>query len=163
MVSSLTNAKSWAESEFSDAQLSDKRRTKRLVKLATDLAHRPSGTLPGAVNDLKDVKAAHKFFSTPEVSYDEMIAPHLYEVFERCIARNTDFIVRASRPRALANADKSIFGAVAKAPVPGALPAPSAGHPPLLFTCLQSAFPVEFSMQNACVSSLLLQTSGRVE
>lgn len=246
MASSLTHAPVWAQEEFSKADLSDGRRTKRLVKAAAALAQRPSGTLPGAIKDIKDVKAAYKFFSNPEVTYDRVIAPHfqhtqsqtalpgeyllvedgstldftthwaakglgrigndggrglnlhstlalrimhwqlnqpivdilglwsqhvwertgpsrrgweskrqrlerpreselwaqaltatngppagarwtyiadresdIYEVFEHCTDRAADFIVRASRPRALADDDQSIFGAAAAAPLLG--------------------------------------------
>lgn len=246
MAGSLTNATSWAENEFSGARLSDSRRTKRLVMIASDLAKRPSGTLPGAIKEIKDIKGAYKFLSSPEVSYDKIIAPHLqhtqaqtgepgeylliedgssldftthwaakglgrigdnggrglnlhstlalrvvrwmdnrpvvdilgiwgqqvwertgpsrrgteskrerllrpresqlwaqdltassgppndtrwtyiadresdiYEAFERCTSRATDFIIRASRPRALADAGQSIFEAAANAPLLG--------------------------------------------
>ena len=53
MLSCLTDAAVWAQEESADAQLSDKRRTERLVKIATDLAIRPSGTMPAAIKDIK--------------------------------------------------------------------------------------------------------------
>jgi hypothetical protein len=76
MHSSLTTATEWAEREFSSAQLNDKRRTKRLVKTAAFLAERPSGLIPDAMKDLKDIKGAYDFFSHPEVTYEKIIRPH---------------------------------------------------------------------------------------
>jgi hypothetical protein len=39
----------------------------------------------------------------------------IYEVFERCVARRLDYIVRANQPRALSKEDGSVFDAVAQA------------------------------------------------
>ncbi|HUT56413.1 MAG TPA: transposase DNA-binding-containing protein, partial [Phycisphaerae bacterium] len=36
----------------------------------------PSGTLPSAITDLKDIKAAYRFLSNPDVSYEQVIQPH---------------------------------------------------------------------------------------
>jgi len=77
MPSSLTTATIWAEREFSGAQLGDKRRTGRLVKTAALLAERPSGSIPDAIKDLKDVKGAYDFFTHPEITYEKIIQPHL--------------------------------------------------------------------------------------
>jgi hypothetical protein len=43
----------------------------------------------------------------------------IYEVFEKCLAHKLDWVVRAKEPRALADADGSIFSVVAAAPVLG--------------------------------------------
>src|SRR4029077_15360117 len=53
----------WAEHEFASAQLGDRRRTHRLVKIATRLVERPGGTLPQAMPDWKETKAAYRFFT----------------------------------------------------------------------------------------------------
>lgn len=43
----------------------------------------------------------------------------IYEVFQNCATKGVDWIVRANQPRALADADGSIFTAVAEAPCLG--------------------------------------------
>jgi len=43
----------------------------------------------------------------------------IYEVFVKCRQRQTDYIVRATRPRALAEEDRCVFDAVAASPVLG--------------------------------------------
>ncbi len=43
----------------------------------------------------------------------------IYECFERCSNANTDFIIRAARPRALADCDQNIFETISQAPVRG--------------------------------------------
>jgi hypothetical protein len=45
----------------------------------------------------------------------------IYEVFERCAARGADWVIRAAQARALLAEDRSVFSAVAQAPVRGHL------------------------------------------
>lgn len=45
----------------------------------------------------------------------------IYEVFERCAARSADWVIRAAQARALLAEDRSVFAAVAQAPVRGDL------------------------------------------
>ena len=58
MSTTLMTPAQWAQSEFALAELGDQRRTQRLVKIATALAHSPGGTLPQAFPKWKDLKAA---------------------------------------------------------------------------------------------------------
>ena len=76
MVSSLTNATRFSKQEFSGTDFGDKRLTKRAVSIAAALARTPIGTLPGAIQDLKGIKGAYKFFSNPRISYEQVIGPH---------------------------------------------------------------------------------------
>jgi hypothetical protein len=43
------SATQWAQREFEFAQLGDRRRSQRLMKIAAQLATRPGGTLPQAL------------------------------------------------------------------------------------------------------------------
>ena len=45
----------------------------------------------------------------------------IYEVFDRCAAREADWVIRAAQARALLAEDRSVFAAVAQAPVRGRL------------------------------------------
>ena len=45
----------------------------------------------------------------------------IYEVFERCVARAAHWVIRAAQARALVAEDRSVFAAVAQAPVRGHL------------------------------------------
>jgi hypothetical protein len=66
----------WAEQEFGTARLGDRRRTKRLVKLAVNMANHPSGTLPEQSESWADVKAAYTFFDEEDVTFAGIAAPH---------------------------------------------------------------------------------------
>jgi hypothetical protein len=62
--------------EFALARLGDQRRTQRLVKIATRLAQSPGGTLPQAMPQWGELKAAYRFFSQPRNSYEQILRPH---------------------------------------------------------------------------------------
>ena len=76
MVSSLTNATRFSEQEFSCTDFGDKRLTRRAVSMAAALARNPVGTLPNAMQSLKDIKGAYKFLDNPSVNYEKITAPH---------------------------------------------------------------------------------------
>ena len=84
MTTSLLPPAQWAQSEFALAQLGDRRRTQRLVTIATGLAHCPSGTLPQAFPGWKDLKAAYRFFSQPKVGPLHIQGPHWEQTRARC-------------------------------------------------------------------------------
>src|SRR5437762_10751726 len=60
MTTTLRTPAQWAESQFASARLGDRRRTQRLVKMATCLAQRPSGTLPQAFPQWNELKATYR-------------------------------------------------------------------------------------------------------
>lgn len=67
----------WAQNEFAFAKLGDARRNKRLVNIATKLAAHPGGTLPQALPEWAELKAAYRFFDSPAVDFATVLQPHL--------------------------------------------------------------------------------------
>ena len=74
----------WAQNEFGFAKLGDARRNKRLVKIATNLASKPGGTLPQAFSHWAELKAAYRFFGQKGVSFERVLAPHLERTRQSC-------------------------------------------------------------------------------
>ena len=74
----------WAQQEFARAELGDPRRTQRLVKIAGGLAASPGGTLPQALPQWAELKAAYRLLDRPEVSYAQILAPHLARTRAAC-------------------------------------------------------------------------------
>lgn len=74
----------WAQLEFGLASLGDRRRTKRLVNIATHLATAPGGTLPQAFPHWAELKAAYRFFDQRGVSFERLLAPHLERTRQTC-------------------------------------------------------------------------------
>jgi hypothetical protein len=70
------NAQTWAEEQFGQCDLNDKRRTKRLVELATNILCHPSGSLPEQMASAADLKAAYRLFACEDVSFEAIAQPH---------------------------------------------------------------------------------------
>ena len=84
MTTSLLAPAQWAQTEFALAELGDQRLTQRLVQIATGLARNPGGTLPQAFPEMKDLKAAYRFFSQPKVGPPQIQRPHGEQTQARC-------------------------------------------------------------------------------
>jgi hypothetical protein len=84
MNTSLIPPAQWAQHEFGFAQLGDQRRNKRLVNIAEHLAASPGGTLPQAFTDWAELKAAYRFFSQRDVSFEGVLAPHVERTCQAC-------------------------------------------------------------------------------
>ena len=70
------DAQVWAEEQFGQCDLSDKRRTRRLVSLAAEVLCDPSGSLPGQTADTADLKAAYRLFACDALDFEDIAGPH---------------------------------------------------------------------------------------
>jgi hypothetical protein len=77
-------APQWAQNEFAFAPLGDRRRTQRLVRIATQLAASPGGTLPQAFPDWAELKAAYRFFDQRQVTFERVQTPHWERTLGAC-------------------------------------------------------------------------------
>src|SRR3954469_2607673 len=68
----------WAEANFAAAELGDKRRTRRLVDTAAQLAQQPEGSFPEHFS-WNPLRAVYRLCNRPEVTHAAVTAPH----FER--------------------------------------------------------------------------------
>jgi len=84
MITTLSAAQAWAEQEFDGAILGDRRRTKRLVRVAARLARCPSGTLPGALLEWKELKGAYRLFSNQKVTHPALLETHRQRTLAAC-------------------------------------------------------------------------------
>lgn len=80
----LASPAAWAQQQFGFAQLGDKRRNERLVKVATNLAANPGGTLPQAFPQWAELKAAYRLFNQQQVTFERVIAPHCERTLQAC-------------------------------------------------------------------------------
>jgi hypothetical protein len=70
------DAEAWAGTQFRAAELGDKRRTDRLVRLAVQIAMQPSGSFPKQTETWDDLRAAYRLFDCPEVTFQAIASPH---------------------------------------------------------------------------------------
>lgn len=84
MKNIFCSAQRWAQEQFGSVRLGDGRRTRRLVKVAGRLAEHPSGTLPGALPNWKELKGAYRLFSNRHVSYGTIMQEHCQQTLQEC-------------------------------------------------------------------------------
>ena len=71
--SGMTQAKSFGEMNFGHAELGDKRRTKRLVKLVDQMCLRPGGTLPQKFRSPADLQAFYRLMDKDDVTHEAIL------------------------------------------------------------------------------------------
>ena len=84
--STLSSAQTFADLQFSGAELGDLRRSKRLVQVAAAIVQKPRGTLHGAIQDWAEVQAAYRLLADEKTTLASVTAPHRKKVFEACAA-----------------------------------------------------------------------------
>lgn len=84
MNGKIDGAMKWAGREFGGVRLGDRRRTRRVVRVAADLARCPSGTLPAALRHWKELKGAYRLFSNQRVSYPAVLESHCQRTEAAC-------------------------------------------------------------------------------
>lgn len=75
MVESLSPM-DWASRQFGDANLGDKRRTDRLVKMGTALVQRSGASLPKQMEGPASLKAAYRLLDSDGVTHESVSEPH---------------------------------------------------------------------------------------
>ena len=73
----------WAQLNFGGCDLGDKRREKRLVHTAQQIASNPSASLPSQIELWSDLKAAYRLFDREEVTLEAIASPH-WELTRQC-------------------------------------------------------------------------------
>ncbi len=67
---------SWADDEFAEVDLGDKRLDSRLVKLCDSLSEAPESPINQACEDWHETKAAYRFFQNNHVDIEQIMAAH---------------------------------------------------------------------------------------
>jgi Transposase DNA-binding len=66
----------WAEREFGECELGDKRRVKRLVRVAARVTDLPGESTPNQMEKWSKLKPAYRLFNEADVTFQGIIAPH---------------------------------------------------------------------------------------
>jgi hypothetical protein len=75
--------RSFGAVHFGGAELGNKARTRRLVKVADALLRHPGGTLPHKLKDPAALQAMYRLLQRPEVTHASVLAAHQAETFRR--------------------------------------------------------------------------------
>jgi Transposase DNA-binding len=83
-ASTLVSPQLWAEATFGTVELGDPRRKLRALRIAEALATDPGASLPKQMHRAADLEATYRFVHAPDVSYDQLIRPHLEATQQQC-------------------------------------------------------------------------------
>jgi len=78
----LLSAPEWAECTFGGVHLGDERRRRRAVAIAEAIAEHPQASLPRQMQEPGALEATYRFLQNPQVSYEQLIRPHLEQTRE---------------------------------------------------------------------------------
>src|SRR2546421_6303043 len=81
-TSTLLSAPQWAEQTFGEVRLGHRSRRERAVTMAAAIAADPAASLPAQMGSEAGLHAAYRFLQTPEVSYEQLIRPHVEQTRE---------------------------------------------------------------------------------
>jgi hypothetical protein len=76
LVKRMLNTSEWAMQQFGSCELGDLRRTKRAVRVATQIAEYPDGSTPDQTERWADLKAAYRLFDAEDVTFTALARPH---------------------------------------------------------------------------------------
>ena len=76
LVRRLLSSSEWAMEQFGACELGDRRRTKRAVRLAAQVAEYPDGSTPNQTERWADLKAAYRLFDSEDVTFTALAKPH---------------------------------------------------------------------------------------
>jgi hypothetical protein len=84
MVAVILDPQSWSAAQFGPCILGDARRSRRLVKLASQMAARPDGSTPDQTESWADCKAAYHLIDEDDVTFAALVAPHCQQTRDAC-------------------------------------------------------------------------------
>lgn len=88
--------RTFGERNFGQAELGDKRRTKRLVKIADQMVHRPGGSLPEKLNSPNELKAMYRLFDNPSVTHEAILESHQRHLFDEVLPLQSGYTLLIS-------------------------------------------------------------------
>jgi hypothetical protein len=93
---SVSDLHSFARSEFGGSDLGDARLDRRLVNLVEKLAADPGMSIPKAMGDWSQAKAAYRFFANDDVTRDKVLDSHYAATVERVADSGAVLVVQDS-------------------------------------------------------------------
>jgi hypothetical protein len=104
-------AASWAAEEMKAANLHDKRLNRRLVEVLSQLAARPTASIPAACGGRAEMAAAYRLFANSKAGFDNLLAPHVEATHERIACQQTVVLVQDTTEVELTRPEQQVAGA----------------------------------------------------
>ena len=101
----------WAMEEMIKADLGDKRLNKRLVGILSNLAERPTASIPAACGGHAEMTATYHFFDNPKVTWEKVIQPHQAATRQRMAQQPVVLLVQDTTEIDVTRPQQQVVGA----------------------------------------------------
>lgn len=101
----------WIVEEMQTADLDDERLNKRLKLVLSQLAARPTASIPAACGGTAELNAAYRFFNNDKVDFDKVLQPHLDCTWLRIAAQPVALLVPDTTEIDLTRPQQQVDGA----------------------------------------------------
>ena len=101
----------WAMEEMIKADLGDKRLNKRLVGILSNLAERPTASIPAACGGHAEMTATYRFFDNPKVTWEKVIQPHQAATRQRMAQQPVVLLVQDTTEIDVTRPQQQVVGA----------------------------------------------------
>lgn len=100
----------WMDDELKTVHLNDKRLNRRLGIILSQLAARPTASIPAACGGNAELAAAYRFFDNEKVGFDNVLRPHIDRTHVRIQAQPVVLLVPDTTEVDVTRPDKQVVG-----------------------------------------------------
>ena len=101
----------WVAEEMETANLNDKRLNKRLIGVLSDLAERPTASIPAACGGYAETTGAYRLFDNPKVTYEKVLQPHVDSTWKRMAEHEVVLLVQDTTEADVTRPEQQVVGA----------------------------------------------------
>lgn len=101
----------WAAREMKSANLNDKRLNRRLVEVLSQLASRPTSSIPAACGGRAEMAAAYRLFANAKVGFDNLLRPHTEATLQRMADQQVVVMVQDTSEVDVTRPEQQVVGA----------------------------------------------------
>jgi len=101
----------WVVDEVKTAKLDDKRLNQRLGKVLSQLAARPTASIPAACGGRAEMVAAYRFCENEKTSFDNVLQPHIDATRQRMAAQPVALLVQDTSEIDVTRPEQQVAGA----------------------------------------------------
>ncbi|AMV19238.1 Transposase for transposon Tn5 [Planctomyces sp. SH-PL14] len=100
----------WAETQFRQCQLGDRRRNRRLISFAAAVAIDPGATTPVQTRTWSSCKGAYRFMDCADVHFGALVEPHCRETREKVSTTGRSLVIHDTTEISLTHLHRPLEG-----------------------------------------------------
>lgn len=101
----------WVRNEVKTADLKDQRLNKRFEEVLSQLAARPTASIPGACGGRAEMEGAYRLFENPKTSFENILRPHSDATRQRMAAQPVVLLVQDTSEIDVTRPEQQVDGA----------------------------------------------------